>query len=185
MKQLMKALSYNNNYHGLFWWEYAALQAYKKGWCFNITDRHGKESYLSRFWLTPPKRQEHCKEYQCPWETSDSVLLHYMHRCDNDPALHDHPWNFDTTILSGGYSEMRPRLFDWPHEQGPILNTCKLYERVVGDTLHRKATDLHMVKKPLLNTWTLVRCGERVRKWGFHGAGEPWIPWDVYLGVTG
>jgi hypothetical protein len=43
--------------------------------------------------------------FQTPWGT---IHLHHILRSDGDRAFHDHPWNFTSILLSGGYTELRP-----------------------------------------------------------------------------
>lgn len=39
-----------------------------------------------------------------PWGT---LYLHHIARADQDEHLHNHPWNFTSLILKGGYVEIR------------------------------------------------------------------------------
>lgn len=170
------------------WYESLAFEAYANTWYYTIYDREGKEPYLTRFWVTPPRRVE-IQDTSSPFESSNSVLLHYFHKGDDDDALHDHPWNFNTTILSGGYDEQLPppmynarNYFEDPLHGPEILSEYK-FKRRTGDIIARKATDLHMVVNVRPDTWTLVTTGMYIRTWGFHPEGEAWVNWRDYLGI--
>ena len=169
--------------HGNHWWERAAAQAYDRGNHRVITARTNKEVYLLRFWLTPPQAGP-----DQGLESGDSVLLHYFVRGDDDEALHDHPWDFTTTILCGGYWECLPP-HDWanPHQlhavPGPAFDAHSEF-RGPGMTVVRERYQLHSVGKVLPGTFTLVRTGTRAREWGFHPPGKPWTPWRTFLGVA-
>lgn len=101
-----------------------------------------------------------------PW---GDLRLHRIYTADpgNDP--HDHPFDFTSYILAGGYYE---RAYG---------AEARWYEnRVVsaGDKVDHKAADLHRIVAVLPNTWTLVTTGPKVRKWGFHGP-DGWRPYDA------
>jgi hypothetical protein len=149
---------------------------------------------MARFWLTAPERDRANAER---WESADSVLLHRFASADDDEALHDHPWDFTTTILAGEYDEHLPPV-DWidanPTGSGKwtgngyddVLGPAwdqRIETRRSGDTVKREAIDLHSVGRVAPGTWTLVRTGPRIRDWGFHPHGTPWVLWREFLGV--
>jgi hypothetical protein len=39
---------------------------------------------------------------QTPWL---GIYVHFIHREDLDPIPHDHPWQFRSFVLRGGYNE--------------------------------------------------------------------------------
>lgn len=97
---------------------------------------------------------------QTPWF---GVYLHKL--CTPDPrdTLHNHPWNFFSIILRGGYKEYIQCNCDFEH--------CDYY------AVRRHVTRFNY--KPLKNsfhwiaeldkdpTWTLVFVGRRRRVWGY------------------
>lgn len=86
---------------------------------------------------------------QTPWF---ALYLHHILSSDDlARGLHDHPWDFLSLILSGGYWEITPEGRTW---RGP------------GSVVRHKAEDYHGVEctRP---AWTLVWCGRRRRGWGF------------------
>lgn len=115
------------------------------------------------------------RRYYTHW---DAVRFHEIVRSDNDRDLHDHPWDFTSTILEGEYREHCP----WSEnvEQMHKKTWSKLYK--AGDVLVRKATDLHRLEVVSGPVWTMVIVGPTIRKWGYQTA-DGWVPWDEYLKV--
>lgn len=93
------------------------------------------------------------------------IRLHNILLSDYD-CLHDHPWNFISLILWGGYGEM------FNDEEKPR-------EHSMGKVLFRKAEDKHrlIVNKP---AWTLVFMLKRRREWGFF-TKKGWVEFWKYV----
>lgn len=166
------------------WWEREAARAWLNGDALVITGRNDADVYLLRFWLSTTVRRASSTADGEAIESGDSLLLHYFARGDDDQALHDHPWDFRTTILAGGYCEHLPP-FDWhggaiDNGPGPDWHIASAW-RSPGDVISHRATDLHCVGRIEPATWTLVRTGPRVRPWGFHPPGHPWIGYAGFL----
>lgn len=91
------------------------------------------------------------------------VYLHIFVASD-DECLHDHPWNFYSLILWGGYWEITPTGKKW---YGP------------GRLLYRPATWKHQVviKKRAI---TLCVTTGKLRSWGFWTKAGEWIHWRTY-----
>lgn len=104
------------------------------------------------------------------------IFLHKICRSDDDPDPHDHPWNFATLILRGGY-------YDERHMWDGVERTELVGDKMTpGRVAYRKAEHIHRVRlldesKP---TWTLVLLGKRVRKWTFVTPNGP-VYWREYL----
>lgn len=185
-------LVYGDNPTAAQWWHRAALACWEQRKFQSIASRDGKELYLQRFWLTEPVRYDLAKGDGSPFESGDSVLLHFFARGDDDGALHDHPWDsFTTDVLSGGYTERRPAL-DFRQRYEPVADAigvrgvsfdqCEtLVRRPGGPRQHRTGVNQHAVEDVLPDTWTVVATGPRVRTWGFHPPGMVWTPWRVFL----
>lgn len=122
----------------------------------------GKASlYLRRFYLTPralPIR----------------VFLHHIARSDDDRDLHDHPFDFSTTLLRGAYIEHLPG------------NDARLL--YAGQSVFNPAEHLHRLE--LLDpVWSLVILSKARRVWGFAMEGvdlngekvTAWTDWRTYL----
>lgn len=85
-----------------------------------------------------------------PKKRSFNIVLHKI--CQSDPAdLHDHPYDYFTIILWGGYWEETDKGIYW---RGP------------GYFSFRRAEDYHrlIVKKPCWTLFTHFKCR---RPWGF------------------
>src|SRR6266705_1293487 len=97
------------------------------------------------------------------------VYLHNIQRPDEDKDPHDHPWNFMSVLLNGGYDEC---LFgDDAAVRGPIIE-----RRARGSVSVRGKDTIHKIVSVLPATWTLVVCTPRYREWGFITSGG-WVPW--------
>lgn len=90
------------------------------------------------------------------------VYVHEILRSDEDPELHDHPWDFTTVLLSGGYVEEVPLN---EHSNWQAGETKKVqWPRF--SVIRHKAEDFHRLEleKPV---WTLFIAGNNRRGWGF------------------
>jgi hypothetical protein len=167
------------------WWEREAALAWRNGNALIIPGRKDTDVYLARFWLSAAVRRSASQGGEAI-ESGESLVLHYFARGDDDEALHDHPWDFRTTILIGGYRECLPPVEWMPTTVdgavGPAWRERTEWRRA-GETLGHLATDLHCVQDVEHGTWTLVRTGPRVRPWGFHPPGQSWLGYRDFLGL--
>ena len=101
------------------------------------------------------------------WFSNDGigVRVHNIRRSDSDRELHDHPFDFTSIILWGGYWETR--------DDGS--RTCY----GPGSVVHRRAEMLHRLELPG-PAWTLVFRGPYRREWGFVRDGV-WIRWQDFV----
>lgn len=139
---------------------YADLD-YLNSWADDIRFNHDPDfiignNYLRRWWIIP---RNHCQ----------NVYLHEINKSDNDRALHDHPWDNTSFILSGSYLEITP--------EGE-------FERNPGDVIHRPATAAHRLVVPEGGqVLSLFSTGPIIREWGFH-CPNGWRRWQDYVEVT-
>lgn len=90
-----------------------------------------------------------------PWF---SVYLHWIYDEDRDRFPHDHPWNFCSFIVRGGYVE---ELYDSPGADAVRLRWRRWsWHRMPLGKAHRIVD----ITGPLL---TLVVTGRREQVWGF------------------
>lgn len=159
------------------WYEHLAWWAWMHQRFEIIPTREGGAVYLVRFWLSEPSRSN----VRSGLESGNADLLHFFCRGDDDRALHDHPWHFESEILAGGYEEHLPPL-DWhPYELlGPEWDRHKRFWEA-GNRIAHKANDLHCVGRVMRGTWTRVKTGPRVRSWGFHPPGLIWQSFEDFL----
>lgn len=113
----------------------------------------------------------------------------------DERAFHDHPWNFTTLILRGGYTEFTPSGID-PSQVTVSLGLADDYDGEppatfvnyvavryhAGQVLRHKAGDWHYLRLPLgQDAWTLFCTGPRRQRWGFLVDGLMKVPYDLYL----
>ncbi|GMV81224.1 MAG: hypothetical protein AMXMBFR7_24080 [Planctomycetota bacterium] len=116
--------------------------------------------------ITTPDGEPYLYRYTLLYLPGFRLYLHRIFRADGDRHLHDHPWNFTSLVLKGGYREETP--------QG-------IFERRAGALIRHKAEDYHRILELYTQSaWTLVLCGRKRRPWGFL-VGNRWIPWNEYL----
>ena len=125
-----------------------------------IYDRQNEVPYLIRYYLFLRDRKKF------PF----NITLHKILVSDLDD-LHDHPWNYATLILKGGYYEHTPEGKFW---RGPgHFRTCK------ASSLHR----LELAKDKEGNElpcWSLFYMGQKQQEWGFIKNGT-WIHNEKYF----
>lgn len=94
-----------------------------------------------------------------------NLFLHRIARADEDKHEHDHPWDFYSIVLRGGYVE----------QADGLINV-----RRPGNYAFKKSTETHKILKMMvIPTWTLVlTCGER-RKWGYK-TEDGWVDFMTY-----
>ena len=152
------------------WHERMALGCVLRGHYQAIPSRRNPcELYLLRVWLSAPVPAEDGVGFR----SSSSRLLHFIAEPDADGALHDHPWDFATHILSGGYVEELPG-FGWDPASWAGPRLTRRVRHGVGAVISHNATDLHRIASVEPDTWTLVNTGRHVRAWGFHPPGQAW-----------
>lgn len=120
------------------------------------------------------------------------VVIHKILKSDDD-CLHDHPWNFITFILKGGYWEGTT-----PEQVLKSEAEIEHYKKLIGDNgvyykwygrfsiLFRKAEWKHRLKLEPTKIWggskpvtTLVIMFKRRREWGFF-TKRGWVEWFNY-----
>lgn len=100
--------------------------------------------------------------YVVPRNDRANIYLHVQVASDPDRPLHDHPWDNQSVILSGGYDE--------------VLDSGQRAIRNSGQVVFRYAEYAHRLVLPedVPYTMTLFTTGPRVRDWGFH-TKQGWI----------
>jgi len=121
-----------------------------------IKTRDGKEDYLIRYYY-----QDGRPDYRV---TIHNTLL------SDESGLHDHPWDWASLILKGGYWENTPEGRFW---------------RGAGDFRIRTANDYHRLEidpeKAGGETWSLFIMGKKFKHWGFLNEFDRWEQWQHYL----
>lgn len=104
-------------------------------------------------------------------------FIHYIRRSDNDRDPHDHPWDFSSYMIAGGYTEQ----IAFRSGGSPT----KSYTRALkpGQKIFNQAEHTHKVSLPLGQTaWTFVAAGNARRVWGFL-TENGWVDWRTYLNI--
>lgn len=114
-----------------------------------------RDDYMVRFFILGSRGEGDAR-----W----GLRLHHIISSDDDTLYHNHPYNFTSLILWGGYTEHKPGM---PPRRFRIGNS----NRMSVDFYHRLELD-----RP---AWTLVFTGPRQADWGFWSGkvGDPFIPW--------
>lgn len=129
-----------------------------------IIQRDG-QLYMTRWYI-----------FDTPWF---GVKLHKIVLSDHE-CVHDHPWDFISIILKGGYIEhvekevLGSQSVD--DSDVSIKKSSKIYHP--GSILFRKAEHRHRLEihQP---AWTLVITLKRRRKWGFW-TKTGWMHWKIF-----
>ena len=125
--------------------------------------------YMDRWWLMPKfliGKDAKGDPYPYSW-LPFVIRLHHIRRNDGDRALHDHPANYRTIILRGGYVEET------------IYG--ELEQISAGETDFNKAETFHRIDfVPPGGVWTIFIMGKRRNDWGFLTGGHK-VGWKDYL----
>lgn len=111
--------------------------------------------YLYRWWITPHARE--CNSY-----------FHIQVASDPARPLHDHPWDNQSVILSGGYFEQLNKFPDYPGSKAMV------YRRAKGMTIAREARWAHRLILPENVPYTMTKfdSGPKINDWGFWIGGK-------------
>ena len=130
-----------------------------------IMDRINNEPYLERYYVFLKDRD---------WFPFN-VFLHKFLKSDPDD-VHDHPWNYSTLILKGGYWEWIPQFNSLGKKIGEIA-----VWRGAGSFRSAKANSYHRIElDPSVECWTLFMPGRKRREWGFL-VNNWWVWYEDYL----
>ena len=121
-----------------------------------INDREDNEPYLERYYVFLKDRKNF------PF----NIFIHRFLKSDPDD-LHDHPWEFRTLILKGGYWEYT--------EGGKFWRGPGTYRYAPANTFHRVELD-----KNIPYCWTLFIPSVNTRDWGFKTI-KGWVQHDEYF----
>lgn len=138
----------------------------------------GSKSWAFMSWVNIPDRNDPSKTYlrrlrivRTPWF---ALYLHFIFLPDNDRDPHDHPWNFASFVIRGGYTE---RLYD---RLGIGDDDLKEKPMLIGERRHGRFSfhrvllhNYHKIVNVEPGLVTLVFIGPEKKEWGF---------WDEYQG---
>lgn len=133
-------------------------------------------------WFDIPDRVDPSKVYlrrlriiQTP---RGAVYLHWIFMADGDRDPHDHPWNFWSLVIRGGYLE---KLLGIPL----ITRVGEVTYPEWGKWSFRKMPrgKAHSILTVQPGTITLVFTGKRSSTWGFY-TKQGFVPFDQYDGMN-
>lgn len=104
---------------------------------------------------------------------TSSIYLHQIIRDDDDRALHDHPWDSTSIVLSGVMREILQETNN--NRVSQILEA--------GDIVARSAEDAHRLEVVSGPVWTLFITGQRKREWGFY-CPQGWRHWKDFVDIN-
>lgn len=121
------------------------------------------------FHIGPADDHQLQRWFVVPRNPFNNVYLHRFLRSDDDRALHDHPWDNRSWVLSGQYVE--------------VTQDGSRVIRKEGDVVERRAIEAHRVE--LIDgvpAVTLFFTGPVRRNWGFY-CPKGWVPWREFVDV--
>ena len=110
--------------------------------------------------------EEHFKRWAIIETRYGSLYIHKISKSDEDKDPHDHPWNFWSFVISGGYIEA-------------LNNDGLTFQGVFPrfSLIKRSSKDFHKIKLLDIDnpTWTIVWVGKKTHPlWGYSTANG-WI----------
>jgi len=114
--------------------------------------------------ILTPDGHPYLDRYHLTYTPDRSVRYHHWHTSDHDRAMHDHPWDNVTVVLSGHLREHTP------HGDRDLAP---------GDVVIRTAHQPHRLELVTPDAWTVFITGPIIRAWGFH-TPTGWILWRQY-----
>lgn len=122
--------------------------------------------------ITPPDRLPDLeivdylhRWFLVPQESKTRIYLHHILKPDI-PVLHDHPWGFQSTVLSGGYTEQRADGSQRTYGMGEAHNLV--------------ANDRHYICEVAPDTWTLIVTGPYEHTWHFYPGDKKVLHREYY-----
>lgn len=171
------AIEYRWHYHLWLPWGEEPLEKTLRRYCESfLAARPDKQyigadgsPYLSRYCLAS-------LEGIAPEDMSGKIYLDHFHRGDDDPELHNHPWDRSLSlILVNGYDEERR-----------IGEKVRPFVRRPGDVVSITADTFHRVDVPLGEAWTLFFTGKYVQTWHFWSRETGVLtPWRAFIQAKG
>lgn len=102
-----------------------------------------------------------------------SIRLHHWIGNDVGPHLHDHPFNFISILLKGGYTNITS---DQHYQDCPYHITFSRKHIKALSMWYANGERRHRLEIDSGGAWTLLLCGRPYRKWGFWVNNHLWRP---------
>lgn len=98
-----------------------------------------------------------------------AVYIHWIYTPDRDRDMHNHPMNFWSWVIKGGYLERRMTMLSIKGFPVKMPSAVMTRERKRWSIARTVKTDFHSITN-LSKTWptvTVLFCGRRTQDWGF------------------
>lgn len=148
----------------------------------HIKARNSEQEYMRRWWLFNPYQNADGTYPKRNWfmRLLPSVRIHEILLADDDEHLHDHPWNAQTIVLEGGYTE--------EVEAGQYLDGWDTEANQETVSMHRKPGytgpirfgQYHRISQLHPYALTLFITFRYQGTWGFLVNGEK-VPYKTYF----
>ncbi len=158
---------------------------------YHLKNNDGTD-YMDRYWVVPYSYEgTHSAHNTGPlsWRTRPigrllqkldiAARVHNIKSSDDDRAPHDHPWDYWTIVLRGGYWEIVPQYDD----SGLYTGDTRIWYGP-GSFIRRKANSRHILELPEgEDAWTLFITFKKKQKWGFYPHRNTKISYNDFLGL--
>ncbi len=118
--------------------------------------------------------------FRCPLF---QLLVHWIHKADSDPALHDHPWWFAGFVVQGEYLEKRAKV----GKEFPLTFIHSPRNQVVRFLVFNPLRRAHRIIAVHGRVVTILLTGPKVKSWGFYQHDQEqegiavYTPWKEFL----
>lgn len=111
-----------------------------------------------------------------------NIMVHHILQSDTD-CMHDHPWDFVSIILKGGYVEYYDESHFYEAKDGLLVRIPIVKSKIVHPFTFnfRPAKWIHRLEIHQ-DCWTLVMTFGRKRDWGFW-TPRGWKFWEDYKSI--
>ena len=144
-------------------------EVYRRGYCSS-----GRRWGLYRSDIVDPTGAPYMRRWILAF-AGWMVRLHHIQKADAGRCPHDHPFDFVSVVLRGGYREERVVV----SASGDTATTWET--RRAPGVAYRRAEDLHRLVSVEPGTWTLVLTGPIRRTWGFLLPDGRWVDFLTYM----
>ncbi len=146
---------------------------------------HRRWSFLGFSYRSDTLSHDYMRRWTLTLPTGHMIRVHKILRSDDRTHYHDHPFDFVSFILKGGYVEYSGTTVQSPPDREAIASitiTPKITLKrtyLPGSIVRRRAEDLHALELLDGPAWTLVFAGPIRREWGFE-TSDGWIEASKY-----
>lgn len=134
--------------------------------------------YMERYWIIAYKKMRKTRFTRFIFGDI-AARVHHILRSDSDRHFHDHPWNFLTVILRGGYWEIKPK-YD---RSGIYQGTTRIWYGK-GSVRFVTAKTWHRLEVPEgMTAWTLFITFRWKQRWGFLMNPDNKMHYQEYLNI--